>query len=219
MRLWVTRSQPGAGRTAEALRGLGHEPVVQPVLQVETLDVDLDLAGVAAIAFTSAHAVVAFAALSPRRDLPVFTTGDATAAEALRNGFPTVISADGDAADLARLILAQPPAGPVLWPCAEAPARDLVALLAEGGVAAVRRTVYRTVLSRDPAPENLDGVLIHSARAAQAAAKLLSAEAARSLTLYGLSAAAIEPLAGHPFDRRIVATRPEESALIALIAG
>ena len=35
MRLWVTRSQPGAERTAEALRTKGHEAVVQPVLEAQ----------------------------------------------------------------------------------------------------------------------------------------------------------------------------------------
>ena len=219
MRLWVTRSQPGAGRTADALRGMGHDPVIQPVLDAEPLDVGLNLTRVAALAFTSGHAVRAFAALSPRRDLPVFTTGEATAAQARRDGFAEVSSADGDAQDLAHLILQHPPGGEVLWPCAEEPARDLAALLAHGGVTAIRQPVYRTVIATEAAPHRLDGVLIHSARAAQALAKLLPAPDARALSLYALSAAAAEPLANHPFHRRILATRPEESALLSLIAG
>ena len=219
MRLWVTRSQPGAGRTADALRGMGHDPVVQPVLHAEPLEVELDLGRTAALAFTSGQAVRAFAALTPRRDLPVFTTGEATAAQARRDGFAVVRSAAGDAEDLARLILERPPSGLVLWPCAEEPARDLAVMLAEGGVAAIRQPIYRTVMGTEPAPQGLDGVLVHSARAAQVVAKLLPVLDARSLSLYALSAAAAEPLANHPFRRRFVATRPEESALLALIAG
>jgi uroporphyrinogen-III synthase len=219
MRLWVTRSQPGAGRTADALRNMGHDPVVQPVLSAETLDARLDLEAIVALAFTSGHAVEAFAQLSPRRDLPVFTTGDATAAQARQAGFLNVASAGGDAEGLARLIIAKPPGGSLLWPCAEEPARDLSALLAEGGVVAVRQPVYRTVMDGAAPPGNLDGVVIHSARAAQAVGQLLSDQDARSLRLYALSEQAAQPLAGHPFHRRIVATRPEESVLLALIAG
>ena len=219
MRIWVTRSQPGAERTADALRGMGHDPVVQPVLHAEPFDADLDLSGTAALAFTSAHAVRAFAALSPRRDQPVFTTGDATAAQARREGFVNVRSAAGDAEDLARLILMDPPGGSVLWPCAQEPARDLVALLAQGGVAAVRRPVYRTVMGAEPAPESIDAVLVHSARAAEAVAMALAAPDAQALSLYALSEGAAQPLASYPFHRRIVADRPEESVLLALIAG
>ena len=56
----------------------------------------------AALAFTSVNGVAAFAALTPRRDRPVFAVGDATAQAAHDAGFADVLSASGDLRDLAR---------------------------------------------------------------------------------------------------------------------
>jgi uroporphyrinogen-III synthase len=219
MRLWVTRSQPGAERTAEALRARGHDPVVQPVLKAEALDTRLDLHGISALAFTSGHGVEAFAALNPGRDWPVFTTGDATAATARAAGFSDVQSAAGDAADLARLILSRPPPGPLLWPSAEEPARDLVALLGAEGVTAFRNPVYRTVMSDLTPPADIQGILIYSARAAEAVAQVLPKERASELALFALSTAAAKPLSGYQFHVWWANTLPEESTLLDLIPG
>jgi uroporphyrinogen-III synthase len=218
MRLWVTRSQPGAERTAEALREMGHEPVVQPVLDVQLLDVDINLASATAIAFTSGHAVGAFALASARRDLPVYVTGQGTAAQAWAAGFSDVRSADGDASDLARLIIGDSP-GEVFWPCAEEPARDLAFDLAEAGIACASLAVYRTVQSNAPPPHGVEGLLIHSARAAVAVARVLPPEQSVRLILFALSAAAAQPLLDRPFQRVAIAPRPEELALLGLIAG
>ena len=80
LRIWVTRTQPGANATAARLTAMGHMPIVQPVLKAQPIpNAALDLAGVDALAFTSGHAITAFAALSPERDLPVFTVGEASA--------------------------------------------------------------------------------------------------------------------------------------------
>ena len=40
MRLLVTRPEPDAARTAEALRARGHEVLVAPLLRVETIAAD-----------------------------------------------------------------------------------------------------------------------------------------------------------------------------------
>jgi uroporphyrinogen-III synthase len=219
MRLWVTRSQPGAERTAEALRARGHQPVIQPVLEVQPLPVDVDLASAVALAFTSGHAVTAFAALSPRRDLPAYVTGQATANQAWAVGFEDVRSADGDARDLARLIVSDSPAGEVFWPSAQDPARDLAADLAAEGIACTRQVVYRTVQGGSALPDDLDGVLIHSARAATAVADVLTPEQSANLALFALSEAAAQPLRNRPFASVAIAPRPEESALLGLIPG
>ena len=90
MRIWITRAEPGASRTAEKLRALGHEPVVAPLLQARPLPGEIGLTGVGALAFTSANGVNAFAERSPERSLPVFAVGDATAAAAHKAGFAEV---------------------------------------------------------------------------------------------------------------------------------
>ena len=79
-KIWITRAQPAAELTAQRVRALGHEALVAPLLAVRTLpDVSIDLAGVAALAFTSANGVRAFADLSGERSLRVFAVGAATA--------------------------------------------------------------------------------------------------------------------------------------------
>ena len=56
--IWITRAQPGAQATAERVRGMGLEAVVEPLLEVRALgEGEIDLAGAGALAFTSAHGV------------------------------------------------------------------------------------------------------------------------------------------------------------------
>src|SRR5262245_38438369 len=87
-RIWITRAQPGADVTAERVRALGHEAVVAPLLAVRMIpDVSIDLRGVAALAFTSANGVRAFADASGERGLKVFAVGAATASAARAAGF------------------------------------------------------------------------------------------------------------------------------------
>ena len=64
-RIWVTRAEPGASATAGRLRALGLDPLVSPVLEVRPLEAAIDTDGAAALAFTSANAVRAFAAREP----------------------------------------------------------------------------------------------------------------------------------------------------------
>lgn len=228
--IWITRAEPGASATAARVRALGLEPIVQPLLAVRSLaDAAIDLAGAAALAFTSANAVAAFAALSSERRLPVFTVGDATAAAARAAGFADVTSASGDAGALAATLTAHARdlRGVIVYPAAVRPARDLAALVAETGVASAGLTlrevaVYETVdippsdafIRRLP---DLDGVLIHSARAAVALADILAAHPAPHLVAYALSAQAARPLASGL--RRIhTAAAPNEAALLDSLA-
>ena len=185
MRVWVTRTQPGADATAARLRDLGHDPIVSPVLAVRRLPVETGLSAVGALAFTSANAVDAFAdAAKGARSLPVFTVGDATAAAARRAGFTDVLSAQGDIHALAELIVRERSRvrGGVLQPAAGEPAADLEALLAEHGVDLQIVPVYETV-AVEPAEAlaqlaTIDVVLVHSPKAARRLADLVAGAAA-----------------------------------------
>ncbi|MBN9481446.1 MAG: uroporphyrinogen-III synthase, partial [Bordetella sp.] len=133
-RVWVTRAEPGAARTADRLTALGFTPIVAPLLTLSPLPGALDAAPspetVAALALTSPNGVEAFAPLIPRfRDHPVFAVGDATAEAARAAGFADVRSASGDIHALARLVAAEAPPGLLLAPGAREPAGDLPALL------------------------------------------------------------------------------------------
>jgi uroporphyrinogen-III synthase len=223
-RIWVTRAQPGADATAQRLRALGFAPVVAPVLETAPrADAVIDLTGVVALAFTSAAALAAFAALCPAREATVFTVGDATAEAARAAGFTDVRSADGDALALAGLIAtasAGQPSGLVLCPTAAEPAADLPALLAARGVQAGAVVVYKSVQTAPaPTPADLAAVLVHSPKAARIIAARLDPAQSAGMTLVAISQAAAAPLAALPFADRRIAPRPSEAALLALLAG
>jgi len=224
-RIWITRAQPGADTTAERVRALGHEPVVAPLLAVRPAEnVRVDLAGVAALAFTSANGVRAFAELTPDRGLRVFAVGSATAQAARAAGFKSVLSADGDVEALADGIAARRGElrGAVLHPGAAEPAGDLAGALKKHGVEARRLVLYATSpvkLSADEASNlvQCDAVLLHSPRAAQVMAKLLKAHPAPGMRALGLSKAVIKPLARTPLAAKAFPPFPLEAALLNLI--
>ena len=219
LRIWVTRTQPGANATAARLTAMGHAPVVQPVLKARPIaNALLDLSGVDALAFTSGHAITAFAALSSERDLPVFTVGEASALLARLEGFSKVASADGDVRALAELIADLRP-GRVLNATALEAAADLPALLAKRGVPAAATPVYDT-LPTEAAPSlaEIDAVLVHSLKAARLIAGVLGHrnEAAR-IDVYAISAAVAEPLRAVKPRALKIAKTPDEVALMALL--
>ena len=150
MRVWVTRASPGAERTADALRKLGHSPLLSPVMRVKQLSAAIDLTGVAALAFTSANGVEAFTVRSPGRDLKVFAVGDATAQTAREAGFTDVVSAHGDVAALGALIAGAglPEGAVVLHPGGRELAGDLPGAAGPGVV--IRQAALYETLARAP---------------------------------------------------------------------
>ncbi len=181
----------------------------------------VDLSGVDAIAFTSGHAVTAFAALSGERAPVVFAVGQATADAARRLGFGRVVVGTGGAQALAPLIAAaEPRPARVLIPTAAESAADLAGLLASLGVAAVTTAVYETLPTGAFAPlSEIDAILIHSTRAAALVAEHLAGqdEAAR-LAAYAISETAAAPLRAAGLRSVQVAAEPTEAALLALLA-
>lgn len=229
-RIWVTRASPGAEATAERLRALGFEPLVDPLLAIRDLSPVLDLVGVAALAFTSVNGVAAFARLSDDRTGQAFAVGDRTAAAAREAGFSDVLSADGDIEALATLVVGQATrlSGTVLHPSALEPAGDLVAPLVAAGIEARRVAVYETV-DRDPSPETLallgevEAVLLHSPRAARKLLGVLDRRPTPRLRALCLSPAVAGPLGTLVQDGRLAsvafAPHPSETALLDLLTA
>src|SRR5436190_1928982 len=159
MRLLLTRPEPDAQRTASALRARGHDVMLAPLLSVETIaGVDLGTGPYSALLMTSANAARAVTAYPHRRDLtalPVFTVGGRTAEAARIVGFADVRSADGDGADLAKLVHEQLARGgaPILYLAGEDRARDIAAELDDLGLPVRVAVVYRAEMARTfPAP-------------------------------------------------------------------
>jgi uroporphyrinogen-III synthase len=224
-RIWITRAQPAADVTAERVRALGHEALVAPLLAVHLLDeVQIDLSGVAALAFTSANGVRAFAEKSPERALRVFAVGAATAQAARAAGFRSVLSADGDVEALAEGIGLRRSElkGAVLHPGAAEPAGDLAGSLERHGVEARRLILYETGSVKLATEEvaqliRADAALLHSLSAAKALAGVLKVHPAPKLRILGLSKAVIKPLARTPLGGRAFPPFPLEAALLNLI--
>ena len=222
--VWVTRARPGAEATAGRLRAMGFDPLVAPLLEVHALGGGaVDLAGVGALAFTSASGVAAFAARSRERGLPVFAVGAATAAAASAAGFASVTSADGDVADLAPAIAARAPFdGEVLNPGPAEPAGDLAGALAELGVPARALAVYETLARAPDAPTtalipDLLAVLLHSPKAARVLAAHVTDHPAPKLVALCLSQAVAAPLRASGLAAVRAADQPTEAALLALL--
>lgn len=233
MRLLVTRPVQDAGRLMERLATLGHEGVAAPLLDVRIIAGDaLDLGGVQAVLFTSANGVRAFAARSDKRTLPALCVGDATGREAQSVGFGDVRSAGGDVADLAALAKAtlDPTAGMLLHPAGSKVAGDLAGMLEAAGFRYRREVLYETVKATE-LPQaasvllekgDVDGVLLYSPRTGSAFAMLvMQANLGRALgrvTAYCLSTAVANEVQQLPWEAVRIADRPDEAALLALLA-
>ena len=91
MRVLVTRPEPDATRQAERLAARGHEPVLAPLLAIESAtDTPPELEGAQALIVTSRNALRALAShpdLATALQLPLFAVGEATAKAATDLGF------------------------------------------------------------------------------------------------------------------------------------
>lgn len=223
MRVWITRARPGADATADAVRALGHEALVAPLIGTAALAFDPpDPATYAALAFTSAAGVRAFSArVAPSARTPAWAVGRATAAAVQAAGWTLAGEADGDGRALAELLARTPPPGPVLAPGAREPAFDLPAALGAVRIAARALAVYATAPVH-PAPAaamealqagDLDAVLLHSPSAARALDAAVPDPSA-GVRLLALSPAC---LPRRPGWRTQVAAAPRERELLALL--
>jgi uroporphyrinogen-III synthase len=233
MRLIVTRPEPDASRTAEALTRLGHEPILSPMLDV-VLEPDAAIPDrtFQAVLVTSSNAVRSLAAHKQRARLqavPLLAVGDHTAVQAKRAGFDAR-SAGGALEDLLGRVAQDlmPATGPLLYAAGEAQAGDLVGRLREIGfeadVAVLYRAEPRTHLASAAAAalrRGDAGVLLYSRRSAEAFAAAVRAEGLTPLkaevACYCLSEAVAEPIADVCSGRILVAARPDQLSLFALV--
>ncbi len=227
--VWITRAEPGASATAARVTALGLAPLIAPLLSFHPLPADLSLGVDEVLAFTSLNGVERTAALTARRDMPVFAVGDATAEGARAAGFTGVVSAAGDVEALAALILAARPAGGVAHPAAEETAGDLVGRLNAEGLPARKLAIYRTqTVAKAPLAVvaalqagALAAVLIHSPKAGRAAAGLLADWRDRlgGTAALGLSPACVAPLQDLGFAAVAAAAAPTEDALMQMLGA
>jgi len=232
MRLVVTRPQPDGDRTAAVLRERGHDVLVAPLMRAEPVAADLGgtFAGIVVTSANAPRAIGDHPQFTALKSLPVFAVGKRSAEAAREAGFSDVASADGDAADLLRLIAAQRAAAalPLLYLAGQERAADIAGELARKGMTAKTVVVYRAVtlpfpdeLSEALGTREVEAVLHFSARSA--GNYLSGAKAAGLLTAalepchFCLSAQTAAPLAAAGAATISIAAQPDEAALIALV--
>ena len=233
-RVLVTRPEPGASATAQALRSAGFDPVVLPLTGIRPLAVpETGLSVVDAVALTSANAVrhAAEALLATIRAIPLHAVG-ATSAQAARDaGFAEVVAGPGDAAGLATAMgetLA--PGSTVLYLCGKVRKPDFELGLRGRGIRVIPIETYDTVPAEvtDGEVDKLDSgrlfaVLVHSAEAAKALAALATRPAMARLFegthLVAISRRAAAPVEAVFAGRIVVAREPTEAAMLEALIG
>jgi uroporphyrinogen-III synthase len=246
MAILVTRPQPDNEATAASLRARGFDVLLAPTLRFEPVaSPDDPAADYAGVIITSANALRAVEPQLAERGLlglPLFAVGERTASAARRAGFGTVISADGDAADLRDLVLAKAgkfaevkkskksgKARPLLYLAGAELSRDLAGELARHGIEVITRITYRMVASpglpREAcdaiAANQVEAVLHYSARSARAfldairsAGVEISALAVRQCCISAAVAAILREAGA---TQVTVASSPDENALLGML--
>ncbi|MEM1344046.1 MAG: uroporphyrinogen-III synthase [Pseudomonadota bacterium] len=205
---------------AEALAEDGIETLIWPLTRIVPLMAEITLPpAVEALLITSANGIRAFAALSPRRDLPVLAVGDRTAEVARGLGFKLTLSAGRDAEALTELAV-RSDMGRFFHPRGRESTGDLKARLEAFGRHVSEAVVYAAEETGPPSAE-----VGHALRAGRIAlATVWSQRAARVLLghlttlatpprVLAISERAAQPLAAAALTGILVAPRPDSAAM------
>ena len=234
MTILITRPREDAAATAQLIQQRGLTALVEPMMQMVFTPEELTpLDGIVGILATSANGVRAFAQATPRRDLPLWAVGDATARTAGELGFATIHSAGGDVESLAALVMAHqaPEDGPLLHVTGSEVAGDLSGLLTQEGYTVRRIMLYHTIDAKAFTTETLAAlaqdqiraVLFYSPRTAQIFVNVL-AKTEIPATLSRIWAVALSPAVAQrlqhlPWAGVKVAESPTQTALLAALDG
>ena len=220
MRIWVTRTEPGATRLGDALRAAGHDAWVRPVLRVERVPAPLPNSAFDLTVFLSEHAVRGALANGWQRT-PAVAIGPATQAALDEHGImatiPDVASSEGIAAHLA-----ETPPSRVLLATGEGGRDALPRMLEERGTAVVEWRLYRRLPVRDPLPagQGIDAIVAGSAGGLRVAADLWFASGrGGAVPLIVPSARVAETAREVGFTRILVGPGAGVHATVATIGG
>jgi len=180
MRLLVTRPEPDASIFSEELRGLGHEAVLQPLIEFRVLEFDLEpLRAAEVLIITSGNSLRALQERGVIKDFhgkPLYCVGEQTAKRALAAGFETVLEIAQTGEELARKIIESGRRGALLVHIiGEHMAFDIVGALTREGFSVQSATVYSMDACREFPPSvasmlkagEIDGVILMSPRTAE----------------------------------------------------
>lgn len=229
----ITRPREDAEVFAAHLAKLNISSLIEPLLQIEPIlpPPSLPLEGVQAVLVTSANGIRALVDVTSRRDFPIFTVGQASAAAAKAVGFSSIASAGGDVHALAALVRERlhPKKGHLLHVAGTSLAGDLVLSLKDSGYDCRRVALYQAIQSDcfSPAVKSaflqgkIDAVALFSPRTAAIFANLFLQAELRSIAgrikIYALSKQVAAQIDKLPWLKILVAKRPDQDAMISLV--
>jgi len=224
--LVITRAQPGAQDTATRLKAMGFAPYLAPMLHLRSLpEPELPpTVSLSGLIFTSANGVRVFQDINSDRALPAWCVGPATALAAREAGFVDVRESTGNADDLATFIgtESRPQPAPLLHIANAAAAGNLKRTLIENGF----KVIFAPLYEMQPAEKLPDEfaalasqntpaiILIHSAKGADALARLLPTPPPDAWTYVAISEKAFAPLTKFTRSDVFYSTVPNENGLM-----
>jgi len=236
MRLLITRPLVDARPLAEYLQELGHQCVIEPLLDIRFLttgksDTERLLDGAQALLVTSANGVRAFSEVSSRRDIAICAVGDASARAAGDAGFTEIDSAKGDVSALAERAIRKlnPKDGALVHVAGSRVAGELAELLAKAGFEYRRAVLYEAIKADHLSPiacaeiteGDVDGVLLFSPRTAESFVSLVQlaglSGSCNHMVAYCLSEAVAEKVRSIPWRQIRVAGHPDQRSLIEIL--
>jgi uroporphyrinogen-III synthase len=236
MRLLVTRPEPGASIFAEELRELGHEPILQPLLEFHALNFDpAKLRAAQALIITSGNCLRALEEMSPFAhvtDVPLYCVGEGTARRAQAAGFKELLATADTAEQLAAKIIASGSKNATLVHLTgEHQAFDLAGALSREGFRIEIVRVYNMEACREFGAAvdamlkagDVNGVILMSPRTAEIYVSLCHrhgvADCAKSPLYFCLSKNVAAKLASLKPNHVRVSGKPNRTALLELLVA
>ena len=222
----ITRTNPGAGKTALRVENMGLTPIILPAAMVIAKDFEVDIEGVQALLVTSSNAPQLAQFDEHLLSIPIYAVGDATMEACITRGFTQVISAGGDASALAVLIAdrLKPEDGKLLHLRGDDVAGDVGGLLRACGFEVINAVCYTTALNPDFVAqinpilhENSGFVMFHSPKGAERFYSALDEKKLENWCAICISEAAAQPILTAGFKEIRVASRPNEDAMFDII--
>jgi len=209
-RVWITRTMPSAEESAQLWRAADFDPLVEPLLDIQSVDHDkIEIDSV--LIFTSKNAIDYIDCHGQR----AICVGDATADKARLAGFNDVVSVDGTSADVTDWVRENLPKTQNIchvsgWHVRGSISEDLQA----AGYAAKRVKVYRS-RPRPVWPDRpISLVALYSPLAAQTFVEAAHKRDVSMLSAICISQAVADELPALQLKSIYVAAHPREDELI-----
>lgn len=217
-KVWITRTQSGATKSAKAFWDAGYHPIISPLLRITpAVDRPPMPSRDAVLIITSQNAMKVLTEVTSDRSWPVVCVGNATARLAKEAGFLNVVSADGASEDVTRIILNTPSwqGRPFIHIAGQEVRGSIVEDLQRAGLQAQRHIYYLSEPVQtwpDVDISNLVAVALYSPKGAEALRR--PEPDLRHVMAISLSPAIDAALGDLAVKSRHVAVRPNEAALI-----